>query len=54
MKIKSLRIALSALTISTFGLAACGGPGRSDYAESAPADGCPAARRNVHECQDGQ
>ena len=35
MKIKSLRIALSALTISTFGLAACGGPGRSDYAESA-------------------
>jgi hypothetical protein len=35
MNIKSLRIALSALTISTLGLAACGGPGRSDYAESA-------------------
>ena len=35
MNTKSLRFALSALTLSTLGLAACGGPGGSDYAESA-------------------
>lgn len=34
MNPKSLRFALSALTLSTIGLAACGGPG--DYRESAP------------------
>ena len=35
MNTQSLRIALSALTISTLALAACGGPGRSDYTEAA-------------------